>query len=463
LDLLYPKGGETFQAEAKLFAVNARLILAVTLPLLLSSLVNVFLQFSNTYFMGHTSATALYFVSLYIPISFFLLAIVEGICVTNQVVVAKKTGQDSLIEVPAVSYSLALTGILILALLAGACYAWGEKLAPYLFAVDPILATKFATFLSAMLAASALTIPGMILDSTIRGMGRTGLAFALLLGYAVVYIGLLYHFTHNLGMHEIAIPYAIAISSLFFFVATIIGIRAITKGRVHAWNFFLHPEAFIMLRYVGVPVALSHMLIFVSTFFYNLILAPFGVDVVSGFGVAFRIQTLVILPALTFGEGISILMNQKMGAGRAKDAFGIFKTGLILCFSFYVIVSLGISLSAAQLPTLITSDPTVLREAITYLSSVAPTYCWMGVLLTVLLVLEQTDNGFRAFALNLIYFATVIAVGGWLTAKWNDPRYFYQTIAWGNVSGLLVIAWELRRQKAKFERMPALVSGLAPA
>jgi len=436
-----------------LFAVNARLILAVTLPLLLSSLVNVFIQFSNTYFMGHASATALYFVSLYIPVSFFLLAIVEGICVTNQVVVAKKTGQQNLVEVPAVSYSLALTGMGILAVLAGVCYAWGEELAPTLFAMDPVLAKEFVSFLSAMLAASALTIPGMILDSTIRGMGRTGLAFGLLLGFAFVYLGLLYYFTHNLGLHELAIPYATALASLFFFAATILGIRAIAKGRLHEWSFFFHPEAFIMLRYVGVPVALSHLLIFVSTFFYNHILAPFGVDVVSGFGVAFRIQTLVILPALTFGEGISILMNQRMGAGRPKDAFALFKTGLVLCFSLYAIVSLGISLSAAQLPALITSDPKILREAIAYLSSVAPTYCWMGVLLTVLLVLEQTDNGFRAFALNLVYFAAVIAVGGWLTARWNAPHYFYQTIAWGNVSGLLVIAWELRRQKAKFERI----------
>lgn len=84
--------------------LTARLILAVSLPLLLGSLINVCIQFSNTYFMGHASADALYFVSLYIPISFFLLAIVEGISVTNQVVVAKKTGQNTLIEMPAVTF-----------------------------------------------------------------------------------------------------------------------------------------------------------------------------------------------------------------------------------------------------------------------------------------------------------------------------------------------------------------------
>lgn len=446
--------------------LTARLILAVSLPLLLGSLINVCIQFSNTYFMGHASADALYFVSLYIPISFFLLAIVEGISVTNQVVVAKKTGQNTLIEMPAVTFSLAVTGIVTLLALSLFTYLLGESVIPALFAMEPALGAKFVPFLTAMLATSALTIPGLLLDSTLRGMGRTGIAFLLLLAYGAFYVGVLYYLTAVRGMDHMAIPYAIASSSLVFLAATFFAVRAATRGKIPVWKFFFHPEAFIMLRYVGVPVGLSHLLIFVSTFFYTRILAPFGVDVVSGFGVAFRIQTFVILPALTFGEGISILMNQKMGAGRAKESLSIFQVGLGLCFALYAFLSLSITLSGSYFPSLITTNPRVIQEAVAYLGAVAPTYCWMGVLLTVLLILEQTDNAFRAFSLNLVYFAGVILVGHYLTREWNDPRYFYQTIAYGNLVGLLIIGWEWRRQKIKFAKMseaPQVSAGFVPA
>jgi len=445
---------------------TARTILSVSLPLLLGSLINVCIQFSNTYFMGHASADALYFVSLYIPISFFLLAIVEGISVTNQVVVAKKTGQNTLIEMPAVTYSLAVTGIVTLLFLALGSYVLGERVVPALFAMPPELGGKFVIFLTAMLATSALTIPGLLLDSTLRGMGRTGLAFLLLLGYGLFYIGTLYYLTQSLGMDHMAIPYAIAISSLVFLIATMFAVRAATRGHIPVLKLFFHPEAFIMLRYVGIPVGLSHVLIFISTFFYTRILAPFGIDVVSGFGVAFRIQTFIILPALTFGEGISILMNQRMGAGRAKESLSIFQVGLGLCFALYAFVSLSISLSGSYFPSLITSNPVVVTQAVAYLSAVAPTYCWMGVLLTLLLILEQTDNAFRAFALNFFYFASVIVVGQYLTQRWNDPQYFYKTIAYGNLVGLLIIGWEWRRQKQKFARMldkPQVAAGFSPA
>ncbi len=452
------------EEASPLFVPFARLILLVSTPLLLSSVVNVLIQFSNTYFMGHATPEALYLVALYIPISFLMLAIVEGICVTNQVIVAKKTGQGSLFEMPAISFSLTVTGMGILGALALSSYAYGAKVIPHLFAISPALGSRFVPFLTAMFATSMLTIPGMILDSTLRGMGRTGLAFGLLLGYAAVYMGLLFHFTNGLGMQELAIPYATVSASLAFFLATLIAVRVVTAKEIPVWKLFFHPEAFIVLRYVGIPVALSHLLIFVSTFFYNRILAPFGEDVVSGFGVAFRIQTLIILPALTFGEGISILMNQKMGAGRPKEAYLLFRTGVILCFSLYAFLSLAISLAGEALPALLTPNAVVIREAVEYIRAVAPTYCWMGVLLTVLLILEQTDNGFRAFALNLVYFVAIIGIGYWVTREWRDPRYFFQTIAYGNLMGLSVIAWEWRRQKQKFEGIArAPRAGLATA
>src|SRR5690606_38679011 len=106
---------EEAREEALSSQMTASLVLRVAFPLLLASALNILIQFFNTYFMGHSSPIALYLVSLYIPLSFLLLAITEAICVTNQVLVARKLGEGKLHDVGCVTLSLAGVGMVLLA------------------------------------------------------------------------------------------------------------------------------------------------------------------------------------------------------------------------------------------------------------------------------------------------------------------------------------------------------------
>ncbi|WFR63274.1 hypothetical protein P9222_02380 [Paenibacillus amylolyticus] len=72
-----------------------RLLLRTAVPMLLASLVNVITQLANVFFLGHTSQSVLYVLSLYIPVSFVMIAIIEAMQLSVQVAAARSRSGGS--------------------------------------------------------------------------------------------------------------------------------------------------------------------------------------------------------------------------------------------------------------------------------------------------------------------------------------------------------------------------------
>jgi len=431
---------------------NVTLVFMTAFPLMLVALLQVCIQFSNFFAMGHVSFRALYLLSLYIPISLALMAINDSISITNQVLVAKKVGEKKLGEVLQVTANLCLIGTLILLVLAGITYGVGPKLGTF-FSVDVATSARFSRFVLLMLLSNALILPGMLLDSTIRGLGKVTLAFLILLGHTVLYLLLLALFTWRYGLEENGIIYSAAICAVVLW-----GTASFTLVRLRAFPwppslFRLSPQTIPFLRWVGLPIFLSYVLLFTSSFFYNHIVAPFGDFAVAGFGIGYRIHTFVILPALALGEGMSILINQRMGGKRYEEAHELLRVGLWGAFGLYTVIALVVFLGRYEWVSFFTSNRAISQESVSFLSLTAFSYAWFGVLLTLLIVLEQTDNGFRAFLLNLAYFLLIVVAGAFLSQHFHSLLWFYRTFAVCNCLGLYAIIREVRRQDRKFARL----------
>ncbi|MBH9787771.1 hypothetical protein FE576_21015, partial [Clostridioides difficile] len=85
-------------------------------------------------------------------------------------------------------------------------------------------------------------------------------------------------------------------------------------------------------------------MIFISTFFFNKILMPFGNEVIAGFGAAYRLQIIVLLVSISFVNTLGLIMNQNMGGNNAECAFQVYKKGLINIVGIYIIIGMVIFL-----------------------------------------------------------------------------------------------------------------------
>ena len=71
----------------------------------------------------------------------------------------------------------------------------------------------------------------------------------------------------------------------------------------------------------------------------------FGADTVTAITCAYRIDTLVMLPIVNLGSGISTFTSQSIGEGDRKKAGRVLKSGIVLSIAVSVI------LTAAVIPT----------------------------------------------------------------------------------------------------------------
>ena len=161
--------------------------------MVLASLLHVSLQFANTYFMGHDPFPSIYIFSLFLPFSFLLISFTECVSISNQVIVAKKTGEQSLEETPAIALNMMAVGLILTGITALLVFLTGNRLSMF-FEVPPQHQTQFIHFSVGMILATAFLIPARVLNGSLRGLGRVGISFVIAAINTLIYFVLLYIF-----------------------------------------------------------------------------------------------------------------------------------------------------------------------------------------------------------------------------------------------------------------------------
>lgn len=419
--------------------------------MIIASIVTMIVQIANIAFMGNTGSEAIYLRSLYTPFAFLSIAIIEGFQISNQVNIARLKGAG---DIEGIKHGLINIGMISLAISLGfslLVYILSPFISSF-YNVPVHLSLDFNRFLLAMFLTNALVLISMIFISSLRGYGHVYLATVLSLLYAMLNITFVYVFSFDLNQGIFSIVFANLIVSLLF-----IGITSIILAKKGILSFRrkyfrLLKSTFITLRNVGLPIALSYIIIFVSVFFFNKIVEPFGIAAVSGFGVAYNIQTFLIIPAIAIGSAIGIIMNSNIGSGEKyfPRVFEAYKKGIIITIAFYLGLSFITFVFKEGLVSMMLDEQEFINNAITYLQIVAPSYLFMGVVLMTITTLEQINKGLFAVVLNILYFFLIIAVGWYLTVAFDELRYFYWTIFFTNILGISSIIYTFIKMRKEF-------------
>lgn len=401
---------------------------------------------ANVFFMGHTGQSVLYVLSLYIPVSFLLIALVEAIQLSTQVTVSRQreSGSKELSSL----FAHYAGGGLILSIFIGLIVFLCLPILQYFYKIPDDITPLFSSYVIGMMIAAVPTVLGAIANASLRGLGRAKHASFIAVCTALVNISLVYILVNMIGLSLNGIVYANIISSLLSLSAAITIL--IKGGDLRFPNRSINMSKLILLRYVGIPVFASYCLIFISTFFYNRIVSPFGESVIAGFGVGYRIQTMAILPGIVIGSAIGILINQNMASKKSMRAYEGFKKGMLQSYGTYLFIAASIWLFKDPIVSFLIADKYSQVEAIRYLSIVAPSYLLMGPMMTALLTMEQTGQGYRALVLNAIYFCLIVAGGFGITSKFNSPEAFYWCIFAANIAGATIIFPIFRMYKKRY-------------
>jgi len=169
-------------------------------------------------------------------------------------------------------------------------------------------------------------------------------------------------------------------------------------------------ELFKAILKVGLPSSLSPFFTIATISGLNILVGRFGVAALAGYGVASRIEFLVV--PLVFGLGVAMnaLVGVNLGAGQVKRAVSI---GWVGGATAAVLAGTGgvvLALFPDTWASLFTNDPATLESARGYLRYAGPFFAFQGLGLS--LYFASQGAGTMKWPLIATFARFAVAIGG---------------------------------------------------
>lgn len=164
---------------------------------------------------------------------------------------------------------------------------------------------------------------------------------------------------------------------------------------------------------VGLPASVIPVLSNATVALATGFMASFGTLAVAGYGIAARLEYIVVPVAFGFGSALTAMVATNLGADQAARAKAITWTGAGLVFAITGLIGVAAALEPAAWMLLFTADPAVIDTGSRYLRIVGGCYGFFGLGLALLFASQGAGRMRWPLAASSIRLA-VVAGGGWL-------------------------------------------------
>lgn len=299
----------------------------------------------------------------------------------------------------------------------------------------------FIYYTLSMIYVSIVGCWSYIVLSLFYSMRKANASLILIVIAAFINITFTYFFAEHFKMGIYGIPVGILISASF---SMMIGYYYLISSKLIIWTYPLFDKESLTqcaknLLNSGLPVFLSYLAIFVGVFIFNGILSQISLLAVSGYGVAYRIQTCLILPAIAIGVASAIYINEGIAKKDYMMAYKNLFKGVFLSFIIYFIIATITYFYRDIIVSFIVHDASIHAEAVRYLLIVSPSYIFFGPFVSFIIISEQTGNGALGLLLNSLYFIVAVSASYVLVRWLHQSSALYACISSINVLAFLSI------------------------
>ncbi|MEG1501231.1 MAG: MATE family efflux transporter, partial [Clostridiales bacterium] len=254
-------------------------------------------------------------VGISFPVLFTLISLLIGLAMGSSIVISQYYGakdQVNLQKAVGTTYILTLGISIILTVIS-------------ILAVDPILKlmntpdniyAMSKTYMMILFAGTIFSAGYNMLTGILRAVGdsKTPLYFLIIATILNIILDLLFVLQFKMGVAGVAIATITAQASSFFLCSIYIKKTnpsvALTKK-----NLVYDKGLAKQIIKLGIPSGLQQMIVALSIFVLQGIVNSFGSDVIAGYSLAGKIDSMCIMFYMTIGMAISTFTGQNIGAG----------------------------------------------------------------------------------------------------------------------------------------------------
>ena len=362
-------------------------IRSLMLPMLMGMVALISYNIADTYFVGQLGTLELAAISFTFPVSFIVGAVTMAFGIGTSSVCARLFGAGKREDVERVAVHAMLLGIVtgLVVVITG------------LLTIDPLFT---------LLGADETTLPvihrymriyywggiflvvPMITNSVLRSSGNAKTPAMIMTFAAVVNIILDPILIFGLfGMPRLEVEGA-AIATVLANAGTMVAsiLAIVFKERLVTFRALwphLIMDSWRRILHVGLPAMTSSLIAPITTAFITYQVAQFGQEAVAGFGVASRVEGLMLIAVFAMSASMTPFVGQNFGAEKYDRVRDGVKWGFRFSLIYGLIVASVLALTSGIIAGVFTDDPKAIAAANLHLRIVPLRYFALGLAMCV--------------------------------------------------------------------------------
>jgi putative MATE family efflux protein len=354
---------------------EGKLIFQFAAPMLLGNVFQQLFSVVDSIVVGNfVGKEALAAVGASFPVIFIMVSMIIGLVMGTTVVISQYFGAKNLAKVKRAIDTMYIYSAVfgIITTIVGIIIA--EPLLRLLGLPEEIM-PQAVQYLQIYLSGMVIFFGYNGTSAVLRGLGdsKTPLYFLVVATIANIILDLLFVAVFKWGVAGAA--YATLISNGLAFGLAIYWLNKTHKIiRIAIRGLHFDREVFQHSIRIGLPTGIQQTLVAIGALALMGIVNKFGTNVIAGFSVASRLDSLALIPAMSFSQALTTFVGQNIGANKPERI----RAGLIATLKMSgivtIITSVFIIFSGHFLMSLFTKDTDVIRIGDQYLTIVSAFY-----------------------------------------------------------------------------------------
>ena len=429
------------------------LLVKISLPLMISMLVQALYNIVDSIFVAMLSETALTAVSLVFPLQNLLIAFGVGTGVGMASFMSRKLGEndtETAEKVAGNGITLAFITWIVFAVL-------GLTISrPFLalFTNDETLLELSVEYSIIVMVYSLFIFISLVNERILQGTGDSMSSMLSQLSGAITNIILdpIFIFTFGMGIRGAAIATVIGQA-----VGCFISIYYVRKNKfikVKKHHLKLEGRIVKAIYNVGAPTIITNSISTVMTSALNAILIAFSTTAVSVFSVYFKLQSFVFMPIFGLSAGMIPIIAYNYGARKKERMLETIKCGTIISFLIMLVGTILFNLFPSWLLSLFSATNEMYRIGIPALKTISLSFCFAAVSIGLSSSFQATGFGIGTMITSIVRQLVVLIPVAYIFSKLWDLEGVWWSFPVAEAIGLaLSIAFYLYVYRTKVKNL----------
>ena len=428
-------------------------LVAMSVPIALGMLSTFLFQVIDTYFVGQLGSDALAALSFASTLYFLLIGIFIGLAVGVSILVGKAFVARSEVLMKQTSLIALTISLLFAVFILSIGVASLDPLFRLLGAEAEIL-SMIKQYLVPLLLGMPLLTLGLVAGGALRATGTVLLPEVLMAiaGVLNLIFDYLLNFGHG-GFPQLGIEGA-AWATVLSWVFVCLGMMLLLRNKqllqfeLPPWKIWQKTSRQIFS--LSTPTIVNQMIGPLTLMYLTFLLAMESTQAVAAFGIAGRLETLLMIGILGVSTALTPFIAQNVGAQRKERVEEAIVFGGKASTYLGLAVALILFLSIRPLASLFSNDPSVIKQTSLYFYVVSLSYISYGLYLVTSSIFNGLELPLEALGISCVKSFLFTLPLTWIGSYWGVIGIF-AGLSFSNLLAGVYAAWRMRKELDRVE------------